>query len=149
MMNWLSANGATLVVGLVVAAVITAVILKMIRDKKNHKGSCGCSYGTRLPGRGLLPQKAKRSHGRKSVPALHNRCVPKRKQGTAKTVPFASRCFALCLWCERLLQHVKSGQAGDVFRNAIEVFQIVLVEPTLRIQFVPERDACPPRGNSR
>lgn len=43
MMNWLSANWATLVVGLLVAAVIAAVILKMIRDKKNHKSFCGCS----------------------------------------------------------------------------------------------------------
>lgn len=43
MMNWLYANWASLVVGLAVAAVILAVILKMIRDKKQHKSTCGCS----------------------------------------------------------------------------------------------------------
>lgn len=43
MMHWITQNGGTLLVGLVVAAVLAGVILKMIRDKKNHKSSCGCS----------------------------------------------------------------------------------------------------------
>lgn len=43
MMNWLLLNWASLVVGLLVAALTAAVILKMIRDKKRHKSACGCS----------------------------------------------------------------------------------------------------------
>ncbi len=43
MLNWLSANWASLVVGLALAAVIAAVLLKMIRDKKQNKSACGCS----------------------------------------------------------------------------------------------------------
>ncbi|MDP3448675.1 MAG: FeoB-associated Cys-rich membrane protein [Eubacteriales bacterium] len=43
MMNWLSNNWASLVVGLVVAAVVLAAIVKMIRDKKQNKSTCGCS----------------------------------------------------------------------------------------------------------
>ncbi|MEA4869425.1 hypothetical protein SDC9_154902 [bioreactor metagenome] len=42
-MNWLSANWASLVVGAAIAAIVAAVIAKMIRDKKQHKGACGCS----------------------------------------------------------------------------------------------------------
>ena len=43
MMNWLSANWASLVVGAIVAAIVVAVIAKMMRDKKQHKSGCGCS----------------------------------------------------------------------------------------------------------
>lgn len=43
MMNWLALNWASLVVGAFVAAVIAAVIVRMIRDKKRHKSVCGCS----------------------------------------------------------------------------------------------------------
>lgn len=43
MMNWLSANWASLVIGTVVAAMIAATIVKMIRDKRNKKSNCGCS----------------------------------------------------------------------------------------------------------
>ena len=43
MMNWLSVNGTSLVVGLLVAAIVAAVIVKMVRDKKQHKSTCGCS----------------------------------------------------------------------------------------------------------
>jgi len=43
MMNWLSANLASLVVGLVVAAIVSLIIVKMIRDKKQNKSTCGCS----------------------------------------------------------------------------------------------------------
>lgn len=42
-MNWLSANWASLVVGLGVAAAIAAAAIKMIRDKKHNRSSCGCS----------------------------------------------------------------------------------------------------------
>lgn len=43
MLNWLSANWASLVVGLVLAAIAAAIAVKMARDKKNHKSACGCS----------------------------------------------------------------------------------------------------------
>lgn len=43
MMNWLAENWASLLVGLAVAAVVAAVVVKMIRDKKHNKGACGCS----------------------------------------------------------------------------------------------------------
>lgn len=43
MSNWLMQNGASLIVGLLVAGVIAAVIVKMIRDKKKNKSACGCS----------------------------------------------------------------------------------------------------------
>ena len=42
MLDWLSANWGSLLVGLVVAAIVAAVALKMIRDKKNNKGGCAC-----------------------------------------------------------------------------------------------------------
>jgi uncharacterized membrane-anchored protein YhcB (DUF1043 family) len=43
MLKWLSANWASLVVGLVLACIVAAVIVKMVRDKKRHKSTCGCS----------------------------------------------------------------------------------------------------------
>ncbi len=43
MLNWLSINWASLVVGLVALAIVVAAMTKIIRDKKNHKSSCGCS----------------------------------------------------------------------------------------------------------
>jgi len=42
MLNWLSANWASLVTGLAVAAVVAAIIVKMMRDKRNNKGGCAC-----------------------------------------------------------------------------------------------------------
>jgi hypothetical protein len=43
MLNWLSVNWASLVVGAVVLAIVGAAVAKLIRDKKNHKSTCGCS----------------------------------------------------------------------------------------------------------
>jgi multisubunit Na+/H+ antiporter MnhE subunit len=43
MLNWLSVNWSSLVVGLVVAAIVSLIIFKMIRDKKQNKSTCGCS----------------------------------------------------------------------------------------------------------
>ncbi|HWS29306.1 MAG TPA: FeoB-associated Cys-rich membrane protein [Clostridia bacterium] len=42
MSEWLSANWGTLVVGLVVLAIVAAVVVKMVRDKKKNKGGCAC-----------------------------------------------------------------------------------------------------------
>lgn len=42
MLNWLSQNLPTILVALVVLAVCTLIVVKMIRDKKKGKSSCGC-----------------------------------------------------------------------------------------------------------
>lgn len=41
-MTWLVSNLGTIIVVLIVAAVVAAVFLSMIKDKKSGKGSCGC-----------------------------------------------------------------------------------------------------------
>ncbi|MDE5583667.1 MAG: FeoB-associated Cys-rich membrane protein [Ruminococcus sp.] len=41
-MNFITENAGTILVGLIVLAVITAIILKIIADKKKGKSSCGC-----------------------------------------------------------------------------------------------------------
>ena len=42
MISWLSANYGTLLVGFLVLAAVFAVVLNMIRNKKQGKSSCGC-----------------------------------------------------------------------------------------------------------
>ena len=42
MLNWLSQNLPTILVALVVLAVCTLIVVKMIQDKKKGKSSCGC-----------------------------------------------------------------------------------------------------------
>lgn len=42
MMDFLIANGGTIAVGAVVAAVVILIVAKMIRDKKKGQSSCGC-----------------------------------------------------------------------------------------------------------
>jgi hypothetical protein len=41
-MSWLSANLGTIVVGLVLAAIVAAVVSHMWKGKKQGKSSCGC-----------------------------------------------------------------------------------------------------------
>ncbi len=41
-MTWLMANIGTIVVALILAIVVTAVIAKMVKNKKQGKSSCGC-----------------------------------------------------------------------------------------------------------
>ena len=41
--EWLSANGGTLLICLVLAAVVAAVVVKLVRDRKKGKSSCGCN----------------------------------------------------------------------------------------------------------
>ena len=45
MIPWLIGNLGTIVVCLAVIALLTAVIVVMIRNKKKGKSSCGCSCG--------------------------------------------------------------------------------------------------------
>ena len=42
MFSWLAANISTIVIGLVLAAIVVAIILKLVRDKKAGRSSCGC-----------------------------------------------------------------------------------------------------------
>ena len=43
MLDLLAANVANIAVGALVAAIVTAAVAKLIRDKRRHKSSCGCS----------------------------------------------------------------------------------------------------------
>ena len=42
MLSWLSANIGTVLITLLLIAVVTAVIIKMIREKRKGRSSCGC-----------------------------------------------------------------------------------------------------------
>lgn len=42
MLAWLAANLGTIVVTLILIGIVTAIIVKMVKDKKQGKGSCGC-----------------------------------------------------------------------------------------------------------
>lgn len=41
-MMWLSNNMSTIVVCIVLIGVVTAIIVRMIKNKKQGKSSCGC-----------------------------------------------------------------------------------------------------------
>ncbi len=45
MIEWITANIANIVVMLIIAAIVTAIIVKMVRDKRQGKSSCGCGCG--------------------------------------------------------------------------------------------------------
>ena len=45
MSQWFAENGGTLVVSVLLIALVTGVIVKMIRDRKKGKLSCGCDCG--------------------------------------------------------------------------------------------------------
>lgn len=42
MLAWLAANLGTIVVTLILIGIVTAIIVKMVKDKKQGNGSCGC-----------------------------------------------------------------------------------------------------------
>ena len=42
MMAWLAENLGTIVISLILLAVVAAIIISMVRDKKTGKSSCGC-----------------------------------------------------------------------------------------------------------
>lgn len=42
MLEWLIANLGTIIVGLILFLILTAIVVKMIRDKKKGRTSCGC-----------------------------------------------------------------------------------------------------------
>lgn len=41
MLNFLIANLASIITGIIVLIIVVAVLIKIIRDKKNHKTPCG------------------------------------------------------------------------------------------------------------
>ena len=41
MIQIISSNLANIIVGVIVFSVITLAVIKLVRDKKNHKSSCG------------------------------------------------------------------------------------------------------------
>lgn len=45
MLSWIVGNVATIVICLVLAAVIAAIVIKLVRDKKKGKSTCGCGCG--------------------------------------------------------------------------------------------------------
>ena len=42
-MDWITQNGGTLIVGIVLLALVGAILYCMHKDKKAGKSSCGCS----------------------------------------------------------------------------------------------------------
>lgn len=42
MLAWISANIATILICAVLAVIVAAIIIGMVRDKKKGKSSCGC-----------------------------------------------------------------------------------------------------------
>ena len=42
MLNWLATNAASIIVSIILAVLVIAIIVKLIRDKRNGKSSCGC-----------------------------------------------------------------------------------------------------------
>lgn len=55
MLSIIMANLSTIIVGAIVFAVIAAVLVKLIRDKLNHKSSCGGCAG--CPSAGICGAK--------------------------------------------------------------------------------------------
>lgn len=45
MLNFISTNLASIIIGAIVFIIVGAVFIKLIRDKKNHKSSCGAGCG--------------------------------------------------------------------------------------------------------
>ena len=42
MMAWLAENLGTIIISLILIAVVAAIIISTVRDKKKGKSSCGC-----------------------------------------------------------------------------------------------------------
>ena len=45
-MDWLASNAANIIVTAVLIAVVTLIVRKMIRDRKDGKSSCGGNCGS-------------------------------------------------------------------------------------------------------
>lgn len=42
MLSWIGENLGTILVGLILAAVVAGILVRMIRNRKKGKSSCGC-----------------------------------------------------------------------------------------------------------
>ena len=42
MLLWLKANLATIVIGLILAAVVALIIYRLVEDRRKGRSSCGC-----------------------------------------------------------------------------------------------------------
>ena len=45
MLSWLISNLATILISLFLLLIICAIVLKLVRDKRNGRSSCGCGSG--------------------------------------------------------------------------------------------------------
>ena len=44
MINWITANIGTIVVALIVAGILAAIIVSIVKDKKAGISTCGCGF---------------------------------------------------------------------------------------------------------
>ena len=42
MLGWLSANLGTIIVSIILLLILSAAVMKIIKDRKNGRNSCGC-----------------------------------------------------------------------------------------------------------
>lgn len=42
MLEWISQNLATIIIALIIVVIVAGIVIKMMRDKKSGKTSCGC-----------------------------------------------------------------------------------------------------------
>jgi len=45
MLAWLSANGGTIIAALVLALIVAAIVVRMAKNHRAGKSSCGCGCG--------------------------------------------------------------------------------------------------------
>ena len=58
MLSWIAGNLSTIIISLVLICLVTAIIVGMVKNKKNGKSSCGCSCSG-CPMSGSCHQKEK------------------------------------------------------------------------------------------
>ena len=62
MFTWIADNLATIAICLFLAAIVTAIILKLVKDKKKGRSSCGCNcescYARFLPQQQITARSA-------------------------------------------------------------------------------------------
>jgi len=46
MFDFIKENIGTIIVCIILIVIVALIIMKLVRDKKNHKTSCGCSCST-------------------------------------------------------------------------------------------------------
>lgn len=46
MFHWLAANWGTILICVVLAAIVAGIVIKIVKDKKAGKSSCGCNCKT-------------------------------------------------------------------------------------------------------